>query len=57
MSFVLELRDLIRWADEDAVRMDKDDILDAMRTKVLTLLQKFVAYPHCDNFSLMADAQ
>jgi hypothetical protein len=56
MSFVLELRELIRWVDEDAPHMEKEDMIDGMRIRALTLLQKFVAYPHCDNFSLMADA-
>ena len=39
--------------DSDAVHMDKEAILDGVRVRVLVMAQKFVAFPHCHNFSLM----
>jgi len=55
MSFVHELRDMIRWIDTEAQLLEKEDVLDGARVRALTILQKFVAYPHCNNFSLMPD--
>jgi len=56
MTFIYELRDLIRWIDEDAQYLDQSDVLDGARTRAVSILQKFVAFPHCENFSLMPEA-
>jgi hypothetical protein len=53
-TFVQQIQNLIDWIDTDAVHMDKDTILDGVRVRVLVMAQKFVAFPHCHNFSLMA---
>ena len=55
MSFLLDLRDLVRWLDRDARCMSKDDVIYGVRVRVLSLIHKFLAYPHCSNFSLMPE--
>lgn len=56
MSFIHEIRDLIRWLDEDAQHLGHEDVVDGARVRAVAILQKFVAYPHCNNFSLMPEA-
>jgi hypothetical protein len=55
MGFVMELRQMIEWIDGEAAHLSKADVLDGARTRALSVLQKFVAYPHCNNFSLMME--
>lgn len=55
MSFLLDLRDLVRWLDRDAKSMSKEDVIDGVRVRILSLIHKFLAYPHCSNFSLMPE--
>ena len=55
MTFLLDLRDLVRWLDRDAKSLSKEDVVDGVRVRVLTLIHKFLAYPHCSNFSLMPE--
>jgi hypothetical protein len=50
---VQQIQNLLEWIDTDAVHMDKEAILDGARVRVLVMAQKFVAFPHCHNFSLM----
>jgi hypothetical protein len=52
-SFVSQIQLLIEWVDGPATLLTKDDILDSLKARVLVLAQKFIAYPHCENFSLM----
>jgi len=52
-TFVQLIQNLVDWVDTEAIHMDKEAILDSMRVRVLVLAQKFVAFPHCHNFSLM----
>ena len=52
-SFVSQIQSLIEWVDGPATLLTKDDILDSLKARVLVLAQKFIAYPHCENFSLM----
>jgi hypothetical protein len=52
-TFVHQIQNLISWIDDDAVHLDKDAILDGVRVRVLVMAQKFMAFPHCHNFSLM----
>ena len=33
--------------------VEKDEILDGAKIRALVLAKKFIAYPHCQNFSLM----
>ena len=53
-TFVQQIQNLVEWIDTEAVHMDKEAILDGVRVRVLVMAQKFVAFPHCHNFSLMA---
>jgi hypothetical protein len=55
MTFLLDLRDLVRWLDQDARALGKEDVIDGARVRALTLIHKFLAYPHCSNFSLMPE--
>ena len=52
-TFVQQIQNLVEWIDAEAVHMDKEAILDGVRVRVLVMAQKFVAFPHCHNFSLM----
>ena len=56
MTYLVDLRDMVRWLDEDAARLDKADVVDGARVRALDLIHKFLAFPHCDNFSLMPDS-
>lgn len=55
MSFVVELRELIRWIDETGPTLSKEDVLDGVRVRAVSLMQRFIAFPHCENFSLMPE--
>lgn len=44
---------MIRWIDGEAVHLPKEEILDGMRVRLLVMVRKFIAFPHCHNFSLM----
>ena len=52
-SFVHQIQSLIEWVDGPATLLTKEDILDSLKARVLVLAQKFIAFPHCENFSLM----
>ena len=52
-TMVQQIQNLIDWIDNDAVHLDKPTVLDGVRVRVLVLAKKFIAYPHCHNFSLM----
>ena len=54
-SFVQQIQNLIDWIDNEAPHVDKQAILDSVRIRVLVMAKKFVAFPHCHNFSLMAN--
>jgi hypothetical protein len=47
------MRNLVEWIDSDATHLSKEEILDGVRVRVLVMAKKFIAYPHCHNFSLM----
>ena len=54
--FVTDLQDMIAWTHEPAILdLSKEDLVGEIRARLLTLTQQFVAYPHCANFSLMAE--
>ena len=55
MSFLLDLRDFVHWLDRDARLLSKEDVVDGARVRLLTLIHKFLAFPHCSNFSLMPE--
>ena len=55
MSFVVELRELIRWIDETGPSLSKEDVLDGVRVRAVSLMQRFIVFPHCENFSLMPE--
>ena len=52
-GFVSQLQSLIEWVDGEAKILPKEDILDSLKVRVLVLAKKFIAFPHCNNFSLM----
>ena len=52
-TFVHQMRNLVEWIDSDATHLSKEEILDGVRVRVLVMAKKFIAYPHCHNFSLM----
>lgn len=52
-TMVHQIQNLVDWIDTDAVHLDKEAVLDGVRVRVLVLAKKFIAYPHCNNFSLM----
>lgn len=52
-TFVHQIQNLIDWVDNDATHLKKEEVLDGIKIRVLVLAKKFIAYPHCHNFSLM----
>lgn len=52
-TFVHQIRNLVNWVDSEAQHLTKEELLDSIRIRVLVLAQKFIAFPHCHNFSLM----
>ena len=52
-TFVHQIQNLINWVDTDAQHLTKEEILDSIKIRVLVLAKKFIAFPHCQNFSLM----
>ena len=55
MTFIVNLTDTIKWIDEDAPGLSREDVLDGVRARLVDITHKFVAYPHCANFSLMPE--
>jgi hypothetical protein len=52
-TFVHQIQNLINWIDTDARHLDKEELLDSIKIRILVLAKKFIAFPHCHNFSLM----
>lgn len=53
-TFVHQIQNLIEWIDTEAPHLEKKEaVLSGVRIRVLLLAQKFMAFPHCHNFSLM----
>jgi hypothetical protein len=52
-TFVHQMQRLMEWIDSDAQHLSKDEILDGVRVRMLVMVKKFIAFPHCHNFSLM----
>jgi hypothetical protein len=52
-TFMHQMQNMMAWIDSDARHLTKDEILDGIRIRVLVMAKKFIAYPHCHNFSLM----
>ena len=55
-TFVHQIQNLINWVDSDAQHLTKEELLDSIKIRVLVLAKKFIAFPHCQNFSLMQQA-
>ena len=53
MTFITQLMSTIKWIDEEAPQLSREDVLDHVRAQLVDITHKFVAYPHCANFSLM----
>ncbi len=52
-TFVQQMQNMMGWIDSDALHLTKDEILDGIRVRLLVMVRKFIAFPHCHNFSLM----
>ena len=52
-TFVQQMQNIMEWIDTDAKHLTKEEILDSVRIRVVVMAKKFIAYPHCHNFSLM----
>jgi len=53
-TFVHQMRNLMEWIDSDARHLSsKEEVLDGVRVRMLVMIKKFIAFPHCHNFSLM----
>ena len=53
--FATRLQDIMRWIDdEDTKRLNEPELRDAFRSRILQLTRDFIAYPHCENFSICA---
>ncbi len=52
-TFVHQIQNLIDWIDNDTHNLKKEEVLDGVKIRVLVMAKKFIAYPHCNNFSLM----
>ena len=57
MTFIHALTDTINWIDNEAPELSNKDVLDGVRTRLIGITHKFVAYPHCANFSLMPEGE
>ena len=56
-TFVHQIQNLISWVDSDAQHLTKEELLDSIKIRILVLAKKFIAFPHCQNFSLMQQQQ
>ena len=56
-TFVHQIQNLINWIDSDARHLTNEELLDSIKIRVLVLAKKFIAFPHCQNFSLMPQPQ
>lgn len=54
-SFIVYIQRTIEWLDERALQLSKEDMHDSMRVRMVELAQRFVAFPHCENFALMQE--
>jgi hypothetical protein len=52
-TFVHQIQNLINWVDSDAQHLTKEQLLDSIKIRILVMAKKFIAFPHCQNFSLM----
>ena len=52
-TFVHQIQNLITWIDTEAQHLTKEELLDSAKIRILVLAKKFIAFPHCQNFSLM----
>ena len=57
MSYIVELQRLYMWLNNEAYDLDKHEVIDTVKVRVMDLIQSVVAFPHCESFSLMAEAQ
>jgi len=55
LSFIVYLQRTIDWLDEGALQLSREDMHDSMRVRMVELAQRFVAFPHCENFALMPE--
>jgi hypothetical protein len=56
-TLVHQIQNLVNWIDTDARHLTKEELLDSMKIRILVLAKKFIAFPHCQNFSLMQQEQ
>lgn len=53
MTYIEELQQFYTWINENASHESKEQIIDTTKMKVMSLIQSLVAFPQCDNFSLL----
>lgn len=53
--FITQLQGTVEWIDANG-HLEKAEIMGEVRARVLELLQRCLAEPHCSNFSLMPEA-
>ena len=56
-TFVHQIQNLVNWIDGDACHLTKEELIDSIKIRILVLAKKFIAFPHCHNFSLMQQPQ
>ena len=56
-TFVHQIQNIINWIDGDACHLTKEELIDSIIIRILVLAKKFIAFPHCHNFSLMQQPQ
>jgi hypothetical protein len=52
-NFIEEIQALNRWLDDEAQTMSREDIIDKVKVALISIVQRFLSYPHCSNFALM----
>ncbi len=56
-TFVHQIQNLVNWIDGDECHLTKEELIDSIKIRILVLAKKFIAFPHCHNFSLMQQPQ
>jgi hypothetical protein len=52
-NFIEEIQLLHAWLDTEAQLLTREDIIDKVKVALISMVQRFLSYPHCSNFALM----